>query len=89
MTSKRPPTSQGVPVTDALVDKLAAEAEVGYEPPSLRGRGRPTLGDGPSDVFPVRLDRGLRTALQRRAADEDTTLSDVVRRALRSYLGTA
>jgi hypothetical protein len=89
MTSKKTPTSHGVPVDDVLVEKLAAEAELGYEPPRLRGRGRPTLGEGPSDVFPVRLDRGLRTALQRRAEDENTTPSDVVRRALRSYLGPA
>lgn len=89
MTSKKPRTSRGVVVDDALVERLSTEAERGYEPQRLRARGRPPLGEGPSNVLPVRLDQELRSALQRRAEDDETTLSDVVRRALRSYLGAA
>ena len=55
MTRKTPPTSGGVPITDELIDELAAEAERGYDPAKLRGRGRPALGTGPSEVVPVRL----------------------------------
>ena len=50
------PTSGGVPVTDDLVDRLAAEAEQGYDVRTLRRRGgRPALGLGPASVVPVRL----------------------------------
>lgn len=34
----------------------------------------------------IRMDAGMRDALERIAASEDLTLSDVVRRALRFYL---
>ena len=85
MTRKRHTTS-GVPVTDELIDDLAAEAERGYDPAKLRGRGRPPLGPGPSEVVPVRLEADLRLALRERAANERTTQSDVIRRALRTYL---
>ncbi len=80
------PTSGGVPVTEKLIEELAAEAERGYEPEKLRKRGRPPLGVGPSEIVPVRLDQELRRALEERAADEETTQSDLVRRALRTFL---
>ena len=89
MTRKRQVTSGGVPVTDELIDKLAAEAERGFDPVELRGRGRPPLGDGPSEIVPVRLDPELRRALEERAAGERTTQSDLIRRALRTYLDVA
>jgi Ribbon-helix-helix protein, copG family len=81
-------TSGGVPVTEKLIDELSADAERGYEPEKLRKRGRPPLGAGPSEIVPVRLDPELRRALQEHAADEETTQSDLVRRALRTFLGT-
>jgi hypothetical protein len=85
--SSRVPTSGGVPVTEKLIDELAAEAERGYEPEKLRKRGRPPLGVGPSEIVPVRLDQELRRALEERAADKETTQSDLIRRALRTFLG--
>jgi hypothetical protein len=87
MSRKRRPTSGGVPVTDKLIDKLAAEAERGYEPATIRGR--PRLGAGPSEIVPVRLDPQLRRALEQRADEEHTTQSDLIRRALRRYLHVA
>lgn len=87
MSRKRERTSGGVPVTDKLIDKLAAEAEHGYQPAAIRGR--PRLGTGPSEVVPVRLDPQLRRALKRRADEEHTTQSDVIRRALHRYLHVA
>jgi len=89
MKRKRGATSSGVPVTDELIEELAAEAERGYDSGSLRGRGRPPLGAGPSEVVPVRLDPQLRRALEARAEDEHTTQSDLIRRALRRYLDVA
>jgi hypothetical protein len=87
MSRKRQRASGGVPVTDALIDKLAAEGEHGYQPAAIRGR--PRLGPGPSEVVPVRLDPQLRNALERRADEEHTTQSDLIRRALRRYLHVA
>ncbi len=89
-SSERPPTSNGVPVTDELVDRLAAEAETGYDVAELRRRGgRRPLGSGPADVVPVRLDPDLRAALAARAAAEHTNASDVIRQALRAWLDVA
>lgn len=89
MTPGQSATSGGVEVTEALIESLTDEAERGYDPATLRGRGRPPLGSGPSEVVPVRLDASLRRALAKRAADEHTTRSDLIRRALRSYLDVA
>ncbi len=51
-----PMTSRDIPITDELVDRLAAEAELGYDPAKLKVRGRPRIGSGPSVIVPVRLD---------------------------------
>lgn len=83
-------TSRGIAVTDEVIERLAAEAERGYDVEVLRGRGgRPPLGSGPSEVVPVRLDPDLRAALELRAREEATSASDVIRRALRAYLDVA
>lgn len=84
-------TSKGTPLTDAVLDQLADEAEAGYAPEQLRardGRGRPRLSDGPSSAVNVRLDDELRTRLSERAAREGTTTSEVVRDALRRHLAS-
>lgn len=83
-------TSGGVPVTDETVQRLADEAEAGYDVARLRRRGgRRTLGSGPAEVVPVRLDPELRAALAARADAEDTSTSDVIRQALRAWLHVA
>jgi len=66
---------------------LTKEAESGLDTSRLRRRpGRPAMGSGPADSFPVRLDPELRKALDHRAATDNTTASDIVREALRHYL---
>lgn len=83
-------TSGGVPVTDELVQRLAAGADVGYDTSVLRRRGgRRPLGSGPADVVPVRIDPELRAALTARADAEHTSASDVIRQALRAWLDVA
>lgn len=80
-------TRSGVELTDAVLDRLAAEAEVGLDMKKLKRRpGRPAMGSGPADAMPVRLDPELRKAVDERAAADDTTASDVVRAAIRNYL---
>ena len=77
----------GVQLTDEVLEQMADEAEAGLDLTKLRRRpGRPAMGSGPADTLPVRLDPELREALDQRAADEHTTASDVIRRALRRYL---
>ncbi|HET9647406.1 MAG TPA: CopG family transcriptional regulator [Microlunatus sp.] len=86
-------TETGRPITDEMIDRLAAEAERGYEPGQLRtrprGRGRPPLGASAKSVESVRLEPALRAAAAQRADDDGVTVSEVVRRALREYLHTA
>ena len=68
---------------------MVREAEAGYDVDELlsRRRGRPSMGSGPADVVPVRLDLELRRAVETRAARDDATTSEVIRSALRRYLG--
>jgi len=80
-------TKAGVELTEDVLERLAHEAEDGLEVTKLRRRpGRPAMGSGPAESLPVRLDPELRKALDDRASAEQTTVSDVVREALRCYL---
>lgn len=82
-------TSGGIELTDELIENLAREAERGYDVEDLRRRrrrGRPPIGSKAATVFHVRLEPELREALKRRADADETTPSDVVRQAIRTYL---
>lgn len=78
----------GRPITDAEVAKLADETERGYDVEALlqRRRGRPPMGSAASSVESVRLDPELKRELLLRAADEGTSVSDLIRTAVRQYL---
>lgn len=93
MTEERKPyvTSTGRVLSDADIEALADEAEgpIDVEPLVARLRGHPPLPGGPAEVVPVRLDAALREALAERAASDATTVSEVIREALRRYLGVA
>lgn len=84
-------TAGGRPVTEDDIDAMVSEAEVGYDVDELLARrpGRPAMGSGPAEVVPVRLDPELRNAVETRAAKDDATTSEVIRSALRRYLGVA
>jgi hypothetical protein len=83
-------TSRGKPTTDADIERLADEAEAGYDITTLRPRGgRPAMGSGPAEVVPVRLDPELRAAVEARATLDDTTTSQIIRQALRTFLHVA
>ena len=81
-------TASGEPITDELVDELAAEAGAGYDVEEIRRRrrGRPTLGSAPASVESMRLEPELREALTERAERDHETISAVIRKALRRYL---
>lgn len=86
-------TRSGRPITDADVQRLAEEAERGYDVDVLAARrnkrGRPALGSAPASVESVRLDPDLRDQLTARAQADGTTPSEVIRQALRDYLHAA
>jgi hypothetical protein len=86
----KPITHHGRLVSDDEIQALADEAEAGFDLSLLKRRpGRPALGDAPAQVFPVRLDPALRSALEDRAETDHTSASDIVRAALRAYLKVA
>src|SRR3546814_1575890 len=61
-TSRTYTTKTGRELTDSDIEKLADEAEQGYDVDDLRRRrrGRPMLGSAPAEVVPVRLDPELK-----------------------------
>ncbi len=86
-------TKSGTPLTDELIEKLADEAEKGFDVEAILGRrgkrGRPSLGSGPSTVESVRLDPELKARLTERAEREGVPASEVIREALRHHLDAA
>lgn len=80
-------TSRGKVVTDADIERMAAEAEVGYDVATLRpGIGRPPMGSVPAEVVLVRLDPEMRAAVDVHAAADGITAGEVIREALRRFL---
>ena len=87
--AKKYKTKSGRLLSDRDVVALSKEAEItDYDVEQLktRRRGRPSMGSGPADVVPVRLDPELREAVEARANEDKTTTSDVIRRALKDFL---
>jgi hypothetical protein len=84
-------TRSGRVLSDEDVEALADDVERAPDIEALKGRrrGRPLLGSGPAEVVPVRLDPELKAAVEGRAASEHTSTSEIIREALRRYLGAA
>lgn len=76
-------------ISEEQIQEWADEAEGGYDVETLRKRGRPTIGDGPSTVIPVRMDAALLKALNELADERDLSRSEAIREAVRSWTGTA
>ncbi|MBA2724958.1 MAG: ribbon-helix-helix protein, CopG family [Actinobacteria bacterium] len=79
----------GTIVDDEMVEKLANEAEAGYDLEEIRSRragGRPAMGSGPASVESVRLDPELKKELLLRASTDGVSVSEVIRQALRTYV---
>lgn len=81
-------TPDGTPITEEVVEKLASEAEAGYDVEEMLRRrgGRPPMGAAAASVESVRLEPELRDALAHRAERDGETVSSVIRKALRRYL---
>lgn len=74
-------------LSEADLAALAAEAERGYDTARIkRAPGRPRMGSAAAVVLPVRLHADLHAAVKRRAATENTSVSELVRNAALEYL---
>ena len=82
-------TRSGRILTDADLDRMADEAEAGFDPATFRLRpGRPPLGTsngGHSPRLEVRVPAMLRDRVLARAAAEGRSVSDVLRELLEAY----
>ena len=79
-------TKTGRILTDADMEALADEAEKGYDIPKHPG-GRPlVLGKARAVVVPIRMPPELKEEVERLAEAEETSVSEIVRDALRERL---
>lgn len=85
-------TKKGTKLSKAAVEKLAAEAEAGYDLSKARrqrlGPGRPSLAEGESPRISYRVAPALFDRAKKKAKAEGRTVSEVAREALQRYLAT-
>lgn len=89
MTTNHGYQADGTPITDEMVRELADQAEAGYDVEELLRRrqpGRPAMGSAAATVESVRLDPELKRELLLRATQEQTSVSEIIRAAVRRYL---
>jgi uncharacterized protein (DUF4415 family) len=82
-------TINGETVTPLQIDSWSKEAEAGSPVEQLRKRGRKPLGDGVSEVVPVRMDQTLLDALAARAEREQVSRSEAISAAVRDWVNVA
>ena len=88
-TKKTYRTRTGKVLTESDIARIAAEVETteyDIEELKTRRRGRPLLGQAPSEVVTVRINPELRAAVSARAEKDGTTVSAIHREALRRFL---
>jgi hypothetical protein len=79
-------TSNGVPVTEDMLDEWVREAEDGYPVEELRRRGgRPTIGAGAARVVTMRVDAELLDRVLSRAEREHLNQSEAIRAAMTEW----
>lgn len=80
--------ADGTPITDDAVEAMADEAEQGYDVEAIKRRrgGGPSLGSSASSVESVRLDPELKRELLLRAAADQISVSEAIRRAIGQYV---
>lgn len=89
MTVNHGTKADGTPITDQMVEEMADEAASGYDVDQILRRrqpGRPAMGSAASSVESVRLDPELKRDLLLRAAEDHTSVSEIIRLAVRHYL---
>lgn len=80
--------ADGTAINDEAVETMADEAEQGYDVEAIRRRrgGRPLIGSSASSVESVRLDPDLKRQLLLRAAEDQISVSEAIRRAIGQYV---
>lgn len=83
-------TKKGTKLTKAAADKLAAEAEAGYDLKKAKRQrvGRPSLSEGESPRISYRVAPALFDSAKKKAKSEGRTVSEVAREALRRYVAS-
>jgi hypothetical protein len=79
----------GTPITDEMIEAIADEAAHGYDVDEIirrRRGGRPPMGSAASTVESVRLDPELKRDLLLHAAEQQISVSEAIRRAIRQYI---
>jgi hypothetical protein len=90
MMTAKVPSVHGKPIADDTIERLADQAEAGFDVDALkRTGGRPPIGSAAARVVPVRLDPELDEALRLRVEAENSTASTVIRQALHAWLESA
>ena len=83
-------SKKGTKLSKAAVDKLASEAEAGYDLSMAKRQhvrpGRPSLGEGESPRITYRVAPALFERAKKKAASEGRTVSEVARDALQKYV---
>ena len=85
-------TTKGTKLSKAAVDKLASEAEAGYDLSKAKrqriGPGRPSLAEGESPRISYRVAPALFDRAKKKATAEGRTVSEVAREALQKYVAS-
>ena len=85
-------TTKGTKLSKAAVDKLASEAEAGYDLSKAKrqriGPGRPSLAEGESPRISYRVAPALFDRAKKKARAEGRTVSEVAREALQKYVAS-
>lgn len=81
-------TSTGRVIGDQEFEALADEAERGYDIETFSVRPKRRVGER-AEVVPVRMPPELKLAAERRAQAEETSLSELVRKALQLRMAAA
>jgi hypothetical protein len=83
-----PRSKSGTLITDELAERLADEAEAGYELTPAKRVGRKSLGGAPgkSPRVNFRMTSQLQARAQQRATREGKTVSQIARDALEQYV---
>lgn len=85
-----PVTKGGITLSNEEIERLADEAEAGYDLTGARRVGRPSLGGGQkhSPHVSFRAPAELRARAEERAAQEGKTVSQLAREAFEKYLAS-
>ena len=85
-------TKKGTKLSKQAVEKIAAEAEAGYDLAKAKrqrtGPGRPSLAEGESPRISYRVAPSLFNRAKKKAKSEGRTVSEVAREALQRYVAS-